>query len=83
MRPLLPTTLEKLVSGIRDGGDGIRIVGKIGGVGQSGAGAGIGGSVRVWVRYEAHMSVLYLRERGNSCTILVGVVLFMFQGRVL
>ena len=41
------------------------------------------GHTSVWVRYDAHLSVLYLRDRDNLCSILAGTVLLTLHGAVL
>ena len=49
-----------------------------GGAGHGGAGVGTGGAggaTRVQVCYEGHLTSLYLWDRGNARTIMVGIVL--------
>ena len=38
---------------------------------------GAGGASKARVHYESHISTLFLQEGENSCTIIVGMVLFM------
>ena len=39
--------------------------------------------MRVWVRYNAHLSALFLRNRENLCLILAGMNLPTLHGAVL
>ena len=77
--PLLPDTLEYLVSERRGGGGS---GGSSGGDSGGGGTEGDGGAARVRVRYEVHLPALSLRYRKIPRTFLEGTVLLKVHGHV-
>ena len=71
--------------------DAVQILGGVGGVGGARGGTELntklfgapGGYARVWVRYNAHLSDLYLWGREKLRTLLTGTVLPTLHGHVL